>query len=95
MVDQLLPGLDARFLPREKREETIAEIRARVLFVEKSLIQVLLLRDGVPQDALTLTIKEALAVLQIKREELRQGWYNVDTQEFLGAELPEEFLRPQ
>ena len=93
MADLLLPGFDARFLPRAKREETIAEIPSRVLFVgQGSSIQLLLLNDGTLEKDVSLTIGEALFILQIKKSELRQGWYNPETREFLGAKLPEKFL---
>ncbi len=93
MADQLMPGLDAQFLPRDRREETIVEPPSRVLFVERGSVKFFLLKEGLLQEEQGLTIPDALLLLQIKRAELQSGWYNVDTQEFLGVHLPEEFLR--
>ena len=95
MADQLLPGLDLQFLPREQREETVAEMPSRLIFVERGLAKFFLLQDGLPQEGQELTIQDALFVLQIKSVELRSGWYNVDTQEFLGPHIPEAFLEPK
>lgn len=95
MADELLPGLDAQFLPREQREETIAVTPSRVLLVERDKVQFALLHDGLLEELSPLSFADALVLLQIERAELQQGWYNIDTQEFLGANLPNDFFEAQ
>ena len=62
-----------------------------LIFIGLDSVSITRVDDTIQTDGV-LSLGEAISILKLEVGDIEHGWYRVDTGEFLGLTLPEDFL---